>query len=79
MRTFTGKFPIKKIFHYMAAQFLGAFVGAVIVFGVYHEALFEFENAVDAGERVVASTAGIWATYPQYYLSIGGGFLDQAS
>ena len=61
----------------MAAQFLGAFVGAATVYGIYHEALLEFETVVDGGQRLVESTAGIWATYPQYYLSTGGGFLDQ--
>ncbi len=56
----------------MVAQFLGAFVGAAIVYGIYHEALLEFDP-----EKTVALTGGIWATYPANHLSIGGGLLDQ--
>ena len=61
----------------MLAQFLGAFAGAAVVYGVYFEALNEIEEKWFDGERVVAATAGIFATYPQPHLSIGGGFIDQ--
>lgn len=73
----SGKFPFKKIFHYMLAQFLGAFLGAAFVFFVYHEALLKFELANADGERLVAQTAAIWATYPAAHLSICGGLFDQ--
>ena len=61
----------------MLAQFLGAFAGAAIVYGVYFEALREVEDKFFDGERLVNATAGIFATYPQPHLSIGGGFIDQ--
>ena len=61
----------------MLAQFLGAFAGAAIVYGVYFEALREVEDRFFDGERLVNATAGIFATYPQPHLSIGGGFIDQ--
>ena len=61
----------------MLAQFLGAFAGAAIVYGVYFEALREVEEKFFDGARLVNATAGIFATYPQPHLSIGGGFIDQ--
>ena len=61
----------------MLAQFLGAFAGAALVYGVYFEALHEVEDKFYDGERLVNATAGIFATYPQPHLSIGGGFVDQ--
>ena len=62
----------------MLAQFLGAFAGAALVYGVYFEALREAEDELFEGERRVEDTGGIFATYPQPFLSIGGGFIDQA-
>jgi len=61
---------------YFLAQYLGAFFGAAILYGVYHDAL----DAFDGGNRSVTgpdATAGIWATYPQGYLSIATGLGDQ--
>jgi MIP family channel proteins len=69
-------FPKAKILPYAIAQTVGAFLGAAIVFLTYREAL----TAFDGGLRAVTgptATAGIWATYPQAYLSIGGGLIDQ--
>ncbi|TRY68400.1 hypothetical protein TCAL_10232 [Tigriopus californicus] len=70
-----GKLPWIKMFHYMLAQYLGAFVGAALVHANYYEALVAFETA--QGESLIPGTAGIFATYPADYLSNGGGFLDQ--
>jgi MIP family channel proteins len=71
------RFPWRKIPEYWFAQFLGAFFAAAVVFTVYHEALQNF----DGGVRQVLGpqgTAGIWATYPQQFLStMPGGLLDQ--
>lgn len=61
---------------YCIAQFLGAFVASVVVYGIYYDAL----NAFDGGVRHVLGdngTAGIWATYPQPSVSTGTGFADQ--
>jgi glycerol uptake facilitator-like aquaporin len=61
----------------MFAQMAGAFVASAVVYATYHEAL----TAFDGGIRQVAGpqgTAGIWATYPQPFLSVfPGGFVDQ--
>ena len=71
------KFPWGKVLPYTLAQVAGAFVASVVVYLTYREAL----TAFDGGMRQVAGaqgTAGIWATYPQQFLStFPGGFIDQ--
>jgi len=69
-------FPLRKVVPYAVAQTLGAFLASAVVYLTYREAL----DAFDGGLRAVSgpkATAGIWATYPQPYLSIAGGFVDQ--
>src|SRR5262245_32742510 len=71
------KFPWHQVLPYSAAQTAGAFVASAVVFLVYHEALAAFDGGV---RQVVGpqGTAGIWATYPQSFLSnVPGGFIDQ--
>ena len=61
---------------YIVAQFLGAFFGAAVTYGVYREAI----NAFDAGTRHVTgtrATAHIFASYPANHLSACGGTIDQ--
>jgi MIP family channel proteins len=71
------RFPWHKVLPYSLAQLAGAFIASAVVFVTYHEAL----NAFDSGIRQVVGpqgTAGIWATYPQPFLSVfPGGFIDQ--
>lgn len=71
------KFPWSRVGPYIAAQMAGAFLASIVVYLTYFEAL----NAFDGGTRQVTgefATAGIWATYPQGFLStFPGGFLDQ--
>lgn len=70
-------FAWNKVLPFIVAQLAGAFVASVVVFATYHEAL----DAFDGGVRQVSgstATAGIWATYPQEYLSpFPGGVIDQ--
>lgn len=69
-------FPWSKVLPYSIAQLAGAFAGAAVVFLTYREAF----GAFDDGIRQVAGpqgTAGIFATYPQSFLSLFGGFVDQ--
>jgi MIP family channel proteins len=70
-------FPTAKVLPYVVAQFAGAFVASAVVYLTYREALAAF----DGGVRHVTGdlgTAGIWATYPQAFLStFPGGFVDQ--
>jgi MIP family channel proteins len=71
------RFPWNKAPSFIVAQVAGAFVASAVVYVTYYEALGSF----DGGTRQVAGplgTAGIWATYPQPFLSVfPGGFMDQ--
>ena len=71
------QFPWRKVLPYSLAQIAGAFVASAVVFITYHEALAAFDGGV---RQVLGAqgTAGIWATYPQPFLStFPGGFIDQ--
>jgi len=70
-------FPWNKVAPYALAQIAGAFAASAVVFLTYHEALAAFDGGV---RQVLGAqgTAGIWATYPQPFLStFPGGFVDQ--
>src|SRR5436190_2677621 len=70
------KFPWNKVLPYSLAQVIGAFAASAVVYLTYREAL----TAFDGGVRQVTGalgTAGIWATYPQPFLSpFPGGVID---
>ena len=69
-------FPWSKLPAYVAAQVAGAFSGATLTYVTYREAFAHF----DGGARAVSgatATAGIFATYPQSYVGLAGGFVDQ--
>ena len=70
-------FAWRKVLPYCIAQLAGALAASAVVYLTYHEALDHF----DGGVRHVTgdlATAGIWATYPQDFLStFPGGFVDQ--
>jgi MIP family channel proteins len=71
------RFPWNKVLPYSFAQLAGAFIASAVVFVTYREALDAFDNGV---RQVIGpqGTAGIWATYPQPFLSVlPGGFVDQ--
>jgi MIP family channel proteins len=69
-------FPWRKVPLFVIAQVAGAFAGAALVWLTYYDALAAF----DGGVRQISGalgTAGIFATYPQAFLSPVGGFIDQ--
>jgi MIP family channel proteins len=69
-------FPWSKVFPYSLAQVAGAFAASAMVYLTYREAF----DAFDSGMRAVTgakATAGIFATYPQPFLSTFGGLIDQ--
>ena len=68
--------PWNKVAPYVLAQVAGAFAGAALVWFTYREALTAFDGGMRTIEGATA-TAGIFATYPQSFLSIAGGFVDQ--
>lgn len=70
-------FAWSKVIPYCVAQVAGAFTGAAVTYLTYREAFDHF----DGGTRLVTgakATAGIFATYPQEFLSkVPGGLIDQ--
>jgi MIP family channel proteins len=71
------RFPWNKLLPYCFAQVAGAFVAALVVYVTYLDALTHFDGGVRQvlGEQ---GTAGIFATYPQPFLTpVIGGLVDQ--
>lgn len=65
----TGRFPWSKVGHYLLGQMLGAFLGAALVFAVYHPQWMLHDPGLE-------KTAGVFATFP----AVPGfwpGFIDQ--
>ena len=65
----TQRFSWGKVPHYLAGQFIGAFLGAAIVFAVYYAKWIQFDPTFE-------HTAGVFSTFP----AVPGfwpGFIDQ--
>ena len=65
----TKRFPWATVPHYLLGQFIGAFLGAAIVFAVYHAKWVMFDPSLE-------HTAGVFSTFP----AVPGfwpGFIDQ--
>ncbi|CAO0801397.1 unnamed protein product [Mucor circinelloides] len=65
---FSG-FPLRKVPTYLAAQFMGAFTGAALLYTIIEPAITQFDH----GNRHILGelgTAGIFGTYPPLYVGI---------
>ena len=75
------EFPWGKVLPYVVAQVVGAFVGAALVFLVYHNAISSFEatNHIIRGTPASNTTFSIFATFPAPYFKGGviGPLIDQ--
>ncbi|KAL2080479.1 hypothetical protein ACEWY4_024272 [Coilia grayii] len=69
-----GRHPWIRLPFYIVSQFLGAFLAAATVHLQYSDAIVSFGGQEVSGPN---GTAGIFATYPADYLSLGAGVLDQ--
>jgi MIP family channel proteins len=69
-------FPWSKVGPYVVAQVAGAFAASALVYATYHDAIQHFDGGVRQVTGALA-TAGIFATYPQPWLSTFGGLIDQ--
>jgi glycerol uptake facilitator protein len=73
-------FPWRKVPGYMAAQVLGAFLGALLVYIVYKAAIDSYEQAnhITRGEANSVPTFSIFATFPaKYFGNFLGPLIDQ--
>ena len=69
-------FDKRKVLPYIAAQMLGAFCTAALIYGLYSNLFVEFEaaNGITRGSEASLATAGIFSTYPHAALSFIGAF-----
>jgi glycerol uptake facilitator protein len=73
-------FPWRKVPGYIAAQMVGAFLGALLVYIVYKAAIDSFETAkhITRGDPDSVPTYSIFATFPApYFKTIVGPLVDQ--
>src|SRR5919206_2542470 len=73
-------FPWRKVPSYIAAQMVGAFLGALLVYIVYKGAIDSYERAnhITRGDPDSLTTFSIFATFPAKYLGNWvGPFVDQ--
>ncbi|XP_033634509.1 aquaporin-10-like isoform X1 [Asterias rubens] len=71
-----GKFPWKRAPLWIAAQLVGAFSAAFVVYGIYYPGI----DNLDGGNRTMfgsTGTAGIFSTYPQQYFGLWVGLAEQ--
>ncbi|NXS58244.1 AQP7 protein, partial [Brachypteracias leptosomus] len=71
-----GNLPWRKLPAYLIGQFLGSFMAAATVYGIYYEALYEYTK----GNFTVmgpTATASIFCTYPAPHVSLVGGFFTE--
>ncbi|MCX7520953.1 MIP family channel protein [Microbacterium sp. STN6] len=75
------KFPWRKVLPYMAAQLVGAFAGAALVYLVYHDAIDAFNKASKTARDAAGglATYSIFATFPApyYHGNPTGPLIDQ--
>ncbi|WP_406434498.1 MIP/aquaporin family protein [Streptomyces sp. NBC_01589] len=75
------KFPWVKVLPYMAAQVVGAFAGAALVYAVYHDAISAVDQASQGPKTNghTLATLSVFSTFPAPYFhgGIWGPFLDQ--
>ena len=71
-----GKVSWRKVPHYLLGQYLGAGLGAALVFFVYWDGLVFFEHQQGL-YRSILDTASIFSSFPSSHLSVLGGAWDQ--
>jgi glycerol uptake facilitator protein len=75
------RFSWRKVLPYWAAQVVGAFVGAALVFLVYHNAIdaFEVASKTPRSSGHALTTYSIFATFPASYFhgGVAGPLIDQ--
>jgi len=75
-----GDFERRKLPFYILAQVAGTFCGASLVYGLYTNLFFEYEQAHHMVRGTAASLelAGVFSTYPHPALTDGGAFMVEA-
>ncbi|MEG3132291.1 MIP/aquaporin family protein [Rouxiella sp. T17] len=75
-----ANFDGRKVLPYIVAQIAGAFCAAALVYGLYYNLFYDFEQSHNMVRGSVASLdlAGIFSTYPNPHISVLQAFLVEA-
>nr|KAF6331496.1 aquaporin 7 [Pipistrellus kuhlii] len=71
-----GRLPWKKFPVYVLGQFVGSFLAAASIYGIFYAAIMDFTGGHLTATGPVA-TANIFATYLPDYMTLWQGFLDE--
>jgi glycerol uptake facilitator protein len=72
-----GKLPWNKVLPYWAAQVLGAFVAAAILYFVYQGAIVNALGGAAVNSTNVSQVGGVFYTSPKAFVGIFGAFCDE--
>jgi len=72
-----GRLKWHKLPVYWIAQYLGAFVGAAILYFTYFDSISYLNSLKDSAGNAAIFTPGIFATYPASWMNLFPAFLDQ--
>ena len=70
-----GRFPFAKVFHYILGQVLGAFLGALCVFTIYHAQWIKVDPALSHTEGVFSTFPAVAGWWPGLFDQICGTFV----
>ena len=75
-----GNFEGRKILPYILAQTAGAFCAVALVYGLYYNLFFDYEQSHHLVRGSVESldVAGIFSTYPNPHIGVGQAFFVEA-
>lgn len=78
--TLFGKAKKRDLIPYIIFQLFGGFCAASLVFGMFHDALIDFEatSQITRGTNDSLALAGIFSTFPQQSLSFYSAFMVEA-
>ncbi|WP_445435867.1 MIP/aquaporin family protein [Candidatus Borreliella tachyglossi] len=71
----TGKFPMPKLFHYIVAQILGAFTGALMTLVVFYPKWIEIDPTLEATQGILSTFPAVPGFLPGFIDQIFGTFL----
>ncbi|GFN46598.1 glycerol uptake facilitator protein [Candidatus Regiella insecticola] len=72
-----SSFNIRNVMPYILAQMLGAFCGAALIYGLYHNLFIDFEqnHHMTRGAANSLELAGVFSTYPHQNISVYQAFI----
>src|SRR5271166_4024602 len=68
----TGRFPWSKAPHYILGQFVGAFLGAALVFAVYYAKWIQFDPDLSHTTKIFATFPAVPGFWPAFFDQVVG-------